>query len=114
MHHGLDPVLAKYAAHELSIARISYDERSTEEGRTEARREVVEDYYVFVALTKLTNHVTADVSGAACDENAHVAIEVVTRMLRLKGERLAWMRAFGERICVIASELVWTFRRADV
>src|SRR5690606_23875796 len=100
MHDRLDAVLAKHVGYELAISRIAHDERCSQDRRTKAGGQVIEDDDGFVALAKLANDVTTDVASAACDENAHVGFRAENG--GRKSERLAWIGPFGERICANA------------
>ena len=72
MDDGVDLVLAQDALDERAVADIAFDERHVGgHGPAEAGRQVVDHDRLFAVVEKFEDHMAADITGAARDQNAH-------------------------------------------
>ncbi len=71
VHHCLDAMLAQHAADQLAIARVAHHQLTVQHRGAKAGGQIVQHHHFFLALAELPNHVTADVAGAAGDEDGH-------------------------------------------
>lgn len=72
MNDRFDAVLRDQSAHEILIARIAFGEmRARRDEPANARRQIVDDDNLLAAVGQGIDHMAADISRAASDENCH-------------------------------------------
>jgi hypothetical protein len=72
MHHGIDLVFLEEPRYQRCVAHLPDHELPGRHRLPESLAEIIENDHSLASLTQLPDHVTADISGPAGDEDAFI------------------------------------------